>query len=69
MSKTITYDTLNALMSNNRKKKLLECGYSEDDIKDTRSLYNALRECSLCAVRKMDNRKLKKMIIEYEDKE
>ena len=43
--KHITRDTINALMSNNRMHNLKKCGYSDDDIKDGESLFNALGEC------------------------
>ena len=43
--KTITRDTVNALMQDTqvkRNKALIRCGYTIDDIKDCESMYNAL---------------------------
>jgi len=41
----ITYDTLYALFSRNRKKRLLECGYSEENIKDVKSFLETIGSC------------------------
>lgn len=69
MMKTITRDTINALMSGNRKYNLKKCGYSDDDIKDGRSLYNALLDIDpqkpkVVSVIKFDSKLLKETLID-----
>ena len=47
--KTITRDTLRALMSKDPETNLKLCGYTDEDIQNHETMYKALHDCAICA--------------------